>query len=157
MSIRFLLIYISLFMVIALIALFIAAPLWGLPLDTEKGEQIQLIQISIPIFVSYLSSAVTYATVGINFPEPTGERGKILRTVTCGSFTIFSVGLIISTMMFYETGHGILPNALDFRQYTNVITILLGLLAATTSVVSTCVFATKPVGSKSTSGSSDAL
>jgi len=143
MSIRFLIIYTSLFVVMALIVLFVAAPLWDLRLDTEKGEQIQLIQIGIPIFISYLSSAVTYATVGKEFPEPQGERGRILRTVTFGSFAIFIVGFSVSTVMFYKTGHGTLPNALDYRQYTNVITILLGLLAGTTSAVSTYIFATK--------------
>ena len=136
----------------ALIALFIAAPLWDLRLDTEKGEQIQLIQIGIPIFVSYLSNAVTYATVGKDFPEPQGERGRILRTVTFGCFAIFIVGFAISTLMFYKTGHGTLPNALDYRQYTNVITILLGLLAGTTSAVSTFIFATKPDTAKPTAG-----
>jgi MFS family permease len=142
-SIRFAIIYTSVFLVLALLVLFLAAPLWGLRLDTERGQQIQLIQIGIPIFLSYLASAVTYATVRAEFPEPTGERGKILRTITLGGFAIFVLGFIVSTLMFYQTANGTLPNALNFQQYTNVITILLGVLGVTTSAVSTFVFAAK--------------
>jgi hypothetical protein len=140
MSIRFAIIYTSLLLVLALIVLFLSAPLWGLRLDTEKGQQIQLIQIGIPIFLSYLANAVTYATTRATLPEPTGESGKILRAITVGGFGIFIVGFLVSTLMFYETANGSLPNALGFPQYTNVITILLGVLAVTTSAVSAFVF-----------------
>lgn len=58
MSIRITIIYASLIVVLASFVAFISGPLWGLRLDYEKGQQFQLIQIIIPTFVSYLSTAV---------------------------------------------------------------------------------------------------
>jgi hypothetical protein len=130
-------------MVGCLLVLFLISPVIGLPIDTEKGQQIQLIQIAIPTFISYLSAAVTYATVRAEFPEPTGERGKILRTIVVGSLAIFIIGFAVATIIFAEAGKGKIPNGLNYQQYTIVITFLLGILGATTSAVSAFVFATK--------------
>ena len=141
MSIRFTLIYASLFIVGLLIIVFLIGPFLDLPFDTEKGEHIQVMQIAIPTFISYLSAAVTYATVRTEFPEPVGERGKILRTITVGSLAIFMFGFAVATTIFYFSGRGIRPNSMSYQQYTIVITFLLGILGATTSAISVYVFA----------------
>jgi hypothetical protein len=143
LSIRFTIIYASLIIVGGLLVLFLMSPVIGLPLDTEKGQHIQVMQIAIPTFISYLSAAVTYATVRTAFPEPSGERGKILRTIVTGSLTVFIVGFSIATIIFAEAGNGRIPNGLNFQQYTVIITLLLGILGATTSSVSTFIFASK--------------
>ncbi len=143
MSIRFTIIYASLIIVGCLLVLFLIGPAIGLPFDAEKGQQIQVMQIAIPTFVSYLSAAVTYATVRTAFPEPAGEQGKILRTIVVGSLTVFIVGFSVATFIFAEAGNGRIPNGLSYQQYTVIITLLLGILGATTSSVSAFIFAAK--------------
>jgi hypothetical protein len=121
--------------------MFVSGPLWGLRLDYEKGEQLQLIQIILPVFVSYLSAAVTYAIAGKTFPEPDGERGKILRVITVGSFVIFLITLGLATAIYYYSADGTLQHGrLEFDKYRSVITSALSLLAATTSAITTFLF-----------------
>jgi hypothetical protein len=134
--------------VLIVIVAFISGPLWGLKLDYEKGQQMQLIQIALPTFLSYLSSAVAYASVGNIFPEPDGERGRILRLICLGGLSIFFVGFTLSTVMFYMSADGTLKQGrLEYGQYTNLITMLLGILGVTTSAVTTFIFAArKPRG-----------
>jgi hypothetical protein len=142
MSIRFTIIYASLISLAVILILFLSGPIWGLRLDYEKGQQIQLIQIAIPTFLSYLSAAVTYATTGRDFPEPVGERGHILRIVTIGGLAIFTIGFGLATAIYYESSAGRLPSGrLSFEQYSGVITLMIGLLGATTSAVATFTFA----------------
>ncbi|EJN13120.1 hypothetical protein PMI42_03511 [Bradyrhizobium sp. YR681] len=144
MSVRFTIIYASLFFVLLILVAFLTGPLWGLRLDYEKGQQMQLIQLCLPVFLSYLAAAVSYATVGKTLPEPTGERGKILRLVTLGGFTIFLVGVTVSTLMYFATANGWLKNGgLDFEKYSLTLTLLLGFLGSTTSTVSTFIFSAK--------------
>src|SRR4051812_10800697 len=103
MSLRFLIIYASLTIALVTIVAFVSGPVWGLPLDYAKGQQIQLIQIALPTFLSYLSMAVAYATVGNVFPEPGGERGRILRVVCLGGLIVFIAGFAVATTIFYLT------------------------------------------------------
>jgi hypothetical protein len=113
-------------------------------LDYAKGQQIQLIQIALPTFLSYLSMAVAYATVGNVFPEPKGERGRILRVICLGGLIIFVVGFSVATIIFYLSGTGQLRSGgLTFAQYSNVITIIMGVLGVTTSAVTTFIFAAR--------------
>lgn len=146
MSIRFFVIYSSLVVLLIVISVFITGKLWGLPLDYDKGEHIQIIQIAIPPFLTYLSSAVAYATAGNVFPEPRGERGHILRAITVGGTSIFAVGFIMATVVFYTSGRGISTNGLSYEQYSNVVTILLAILGATTSAVTAFIFAARNDG-----------
>jgi hypothetical protein len=142
MSIRFTIIYASLISVAVILIVYLSGPIWGLRLDYEKGQQIQLIQIGLPTFLSYLSAAVTYATAGRDFPEPTGERGRILRIVTIGGLVIFGIAFALATAIFYKSAEGRLTSSnLSFEQYSAVITLILGLLGATTSAVATFIFA----------------
>ncbi len=142
MSIRFTILYASLALVGMILVLYVSGPLWGLHLDYEKGQQIQLIQIATPTFLSYLSAAVTYATAGRDFPEPVGERGRILKTITIAGFAIFTIGFGLSTTIFFMSAAGRLSfGQLSFEQYTNLITLMIGLLGGTTSAVATYVFA----------------
>jgi hypothetical protein len=152
-SIRFFIIYVGLISVISIIVVFITGPVWGLRLDYERGQHIQLLQIATPTFLSYLSAAVAYASVGASFPEPRGERGQILRTVAVGGAAIFGIGFIVCTTVYYLSARGQLPNsALKFDQYTNLVTMLLGVLGATTSAVATFVFAAKKQDQNSVGG-----
>jgi hypothetical protein len=64
MSIRLFIVYFSLIMLGAVILAFWLGPEWGLRLDYEKGQHLQIIEIVAPVFVAYLSSAVTYALYG---------------------------------------------------------------------------------------------
>ena len=105
MSMRFFIIYASFSIVLAVIVAFVSGPLWGLPLDYEKGQHLQLIQIAIPPFVAYLTAAIAYAKSRNSFPEPRGERGRILRIVCLGGIVIFALGFAIATYVFYETGN----------------------------------------------------
>jgi hypothetical protein len=142
MSLRFTIIYLSLISISTILVLYLSGPLWGLRLDYEKGQQIQLIQIGIPTFLSYLSAAVTYATAGRDFPEPIGERGRILKTITVGGIIVFAIGFALATVVFYKSAEGSLPlGQLSFEQYTSLMTILIGLLGATTSAVAIYIFA----------------
>lgn len=121
---------------------FLLGPLWGLRLDYEKGQQFQLIQMITPLFISYISTAVTYATLGRSFPEPRGQRGRILRAVTFGSFALFMIGMIAATGMYYVSARGyLLYGHLDFDHYNAAVTGLLAFLAAVTSAISTFIFA----------------
>lgn len=141
MSIRFSIIYFSLFLILVAVVAFATGPVWGLRLDYEKGEQIQLIQIIIPTFLAYLSAAITYATARKTFREPRGERGHILRVITLGSMLIFVVGIIAATVVFHMSGSGKLANgAISFSQYSSIVSVLLGVLAATTTAISTYIF-----------------
>jgi hypothetical protein len=150
MSLRFSIIYTSAIIVVITMAAFISGPLWGLRLDYEKGQQIQLLQIVTPTFISYLGAAVTYATVGSEFPEPGGERGKILRIVTLSGFVIFVVGFLISTTIYYLSANGTLKlGHMEYAQYSSILTLLLGTLSVTTSVVSTYIFAARKSGKRS--------
>lgn len=144
MSIRFSIIYLSLAVVFITILLFVSGPLWDLRLDYEKGQQMQLIQMTTPLFVSYLSAAVAYAISGKETPEPTGERGKILRVMVIGAFLIFIVGAAVGTTMYYISANGTLKSGrLEFDRYSALMTLLLSILGATTSAISMYVFAGK--------------
>ncbi len=144
MSIRFFIIYASLGIVLTMIVAILSGPFWGLRLDYEKGQQLQLIQIAIPTFLSYLTSAVAYASVGNVFSEPKGERGRILRIISIGGILIFIAGFLLSTALYYVSANGELHfGQLSFEQYTNLITLLLGVLGVTTSAVTTFIFAAK--------------
>lgn len=144
MSLRFIVVHSSLAIVLAVLTVFASGPLWGLVLDYPRGQQIQLIQLVLPTFLSYLSSAVTYATVGAEFSEPEGERGKLLRTVCIGGLIIFVVAFFVSTLVYYLSANGTLQaGRLDFARYTNIITLLLSVLAVTTSAVTAVIFAAK--------------
>jgi len=141
MSIRFSIIYFSLFLILSAVVAFVTGPIWGFRLDYEKGEQIQLIQIIIPTFLAYLSAAITYATSRKTFREPGGERGRILRVITFGSILIFVFGVVAATVLFHLSGSGAIENgSISFSQYSSIISVLLGILAATTTAISTYVF-----------------
>lgn len=145
MSIRFWTIYGSLVAIALTIAAFLLGPLWGLRLDYEKGQQWQLIQTIVPLFASYVSAAVVYATTGKPTSEPRGQRGKILRVTAIGSSLLFVAGMLIATTMYYFSANGTLQHGqLDFDRYSTVITFLLGLLGATTSGITATIFSGKP-------------
>jgi hypothetical protein len=88
MSIRIGLIYSSLAIVFLTFVAFLSGPLWGLRLDYEKGQQFLLIQIIVPTFVSFLSSAGVHATSEKSFPEPRGQKGRILRAIYTSNFFV---------------------------------------------------------------------
>src|SRR5450759_1767006 len=137
MSVRIALTYASLVIVLCTFVAFISGPLWGLRLDYEKGQQLQLIQIIIPTFLSFLLSAVIHATSGGAFPEPRGQKGKILSAITIGSLAIFSIGTVVATVVYYFSANGAIEyGRLDFDKYSFTITLLLGVLAATMSGIS---------------------
>lgn len=141
MSVRIVVIYSSLIVVLASFVVFISGPIWGLRLDYEKGQQLQLIQIITPTFVSYLSTAVVYAAFSKAIPEPQGQRGQILRIVSVGVLCIFAAGIVVATAMYYFSANGALQyGRLNFERYSMIITMLLGLLAATTSAVAAFLF-----------------
>jgi hypothetical protein len=144
MSIRFTIIYASFAFVLLVLLAFLTGPLWGLRLDYEKGQQMQLIQLCVPVFLSYLASAVAYARGDSSLPEPKGERGQILKVLTVGGLGVFLIGMIVSTTIYFLTANGSLKQGgLDFARYSLTITLLLGILGATTSAVSIYVFSTK--------------
>jgi hypothetical protein len=141
MSIRITLIYASLIAVLVIFAAFISGPLWGLRLDYEKGQQLELIRVIAPTFLSYLSSGVIYAMLGRETAEPKGERGKILRSISYGALVIFAVGFVVATAMYYFSANGTLQyGRLDFDTYSTIITMLLGVLAATTAAITAYLF-----------------
>lgn len=141
MSVRFFLIYASLLSVFLTICLFLLSPLFGLGLDHEKGEHLQVIQIIIPTFLGYLTAAVTYATSKASFREPRGEKGRILQIVTVGSVLVFFFGVLLATVVFgLSSQEGSTLPGVSFSQYSSIVSILLGILSATTSAVSAFIF-----------------
>lgn len=143
MSVRFIIIYGSMLCMLVSVSIFISGPFWGLGLDYQKGEHVHLLQIIAPVFISYLSAAVVYATSSKKIREPRGEKGRILRVISIFSISLFLVGLFLSTVLFYYSSLGRLQGvALSFSQYTNIITLLLSLLAGTTTTVVTFIFGT---------------
>ena len=144
MSIRFTIIYVSLGIVLITLVALMTGPVWGLRLDYEKGQRLQLIQVIIPVFLTYLSTAVTYVTSGKAFPEPRGERGKILRIITLGAFSVFIAVMIAATTMYYKSANGTLRyGQLDFDSYSTVLTLMMGFLGVTTSAISVFIFSAK--------------
>jgi hypothetical protein len=121
---------------------YLSGPLWNLPLDYQKGQQLQLLQIAAPTFLSYLASAATYAISGQTFPEPEGERGAILRRIAAGGIALFLAGFVLATAVFFISGSGRMAvEVIDFKTYSNLITLLVGLLSVTTTAVASFVFA----------------
>ena len=144
MSIRFTIIYVSLGIVLITLVALMTGPAWGLRLDYEKGQRLQLIQVIIPVFLTYLSTAVTYVTCGNPFPEPRGERGKILRIITLGAFSVFIAVMIVATTMYYQSANGTLRyGQLDFDAYSTVLALMMGFLGVTTSAISIFIFSVK--------------
>lgn len=140
MSIRFFLIYASFATVLFILATFLTGPFWGLPLDYEKGQHLQLVQIALPPFIAYLTAAVAFARAGISLAEPKGERGRMLRLLCQGGLVVFVLGFALATCLFYATGRGLIVSGLNYGQYSTVITLILAVLGATTSAVSAIVF-----------------
>lgn len=141
MSIRFTIIYVSLGVVFATFVAVLTGPMWGLRLDYEKGQRLQLIQVIIPIFLTYLSTAIAYATIGKPFAEPRGERGRVLRVITAGAFMIFILVMIVATTVYYKSANGTLQyGRLDFDGYSSIMALLMGFLGITTSAVSMSIF-----------------
>jgi hypothetical protein len=145
MSIRFTIVYVSLGVVFVTLVALVAGPMWGLRIDYEKGQRLQLIQVIIPIFLTYLSTAIAYATLGRPFPEPQGERGRLLRLITAGAFIIFVVVMIVATVVYYESANGtLLYGRLDFDGYSTLIALMMGFLGITTSAISMFIFSARP-------------
>lgn len=140
MSIRFFLIYASFATVVVILTTFLTGPFWGLPLDYEKGQHLQLIQIVLPPFIAYLTAAVAFAKAGVSFAEPKGERGQMLRALCLGGLVVFAMCFALATYVFYATGRGLLASGLSYGQYSAIITLILAVLGATTSAVSAIVF-----------------
>jgi hypothetical protein len=144
MRLRYLLIYASLIIIFLSLIGFMTGPIWGLRLDYEKGQQLQVIQIIIPTFLSYLAAAVVYVTKGASFVEPRGERGRILTIITIGVLAIFASGMITSIALYYFYANGTLRTSyFTFERLCQVMSILLGIMAATTTAVSTYLFTAK--------------
>jgi hypothetical protein len=97
---------------------------------------------------------VAYAIAGNVFPEPRGERGRILRIVSFGGLAVFALGFTTATVMYYLSANGTVTyGRLGYDQYTNIVTMILGILALTTSGVTTYIFAAKKVQSTPSSDS----
>jgi hypothetical protein len=144
MQLRDLIVYTSLVAVFVAVIGFLTGPLWGLRLDYEKGQQIQLIQMTIPTFLSYVALAVVYATKGKSLPEPRGQRQRILYVVTIGALIIFIAGMIASTALYYFYANGTFrASHFNFEKYTLMISLLLSVLAVTITTISTHLFDVK--------------
>jgi hypothetical protein len=117
---------------------FVLAPAIGYPL--YYADAINVLKIIIPIFASYLGAAVLFLGTGENVEveeQPNAMLGLLVRWPVI----IFSLGMVALLVGFplsnggKFSGSGMTPNTLSL-----LVSILTGLLAATTGAISSFLF-----------------
>lgn len=130
---------------------FLVAPAIGFPLEYEHA--IRLLQISTPVFFGYLGSASRFV-FNANQQSETAHlhvKNPLMGLLIRGPFIIF--GLVSVTCLFAfgfsNSTHAAPGTGMDVDTLATIITTVLGLLAVTTNVAVSALFAVGPSAAQS--------
>lgn len=122
---------------------FLVAPAVGYPLEYEHA--IRLLQISIPIFFGYLGSASRFVFHSGRQREEENARvsNPLMGMLIRGPFIVFGVASVASLFAFgFSNRVGATPGiGMNIDTLATSITTILGLLAVTTNVAVSALFA----------------
>lgn len=132
---------------------FLVAPAIGFPLEYEHA--IRLLQISTPVFFGYLGSASRFV-FNVNQPEAVHLRVKnpLMGLLVRGPFIVFGLASVACLFAFgFSNSINAAPGTgMDVDTLATIITTVLGLLAVTTNVAVSALFAVSSANEKSESG-----
>jgi hypothetical protein len=122
---------------VQMIFLFIG-PSVGFPLDYTKS--IQLLQIVSPVFLGYLGSATHF--VFMTPPPQVQANNQFLGPLVIGPIAIYAVAIVaLFSAFWYSNRPGApIPGGMSPDNLSTSLTIALGLLAATTSIIVSFLF-----------------
>jgi hypothetical protein len=133
----------SLSLTAALFAFFLLAPATGFPLVFDQS--LRILQIVLPVFLGYLGSASSFVFRSDSSEDQLAFRrgtSSLASLLTLGPVLAFTIALSALIIAFGVTNR---PNAppgsgISIDQLTTGISIILGLLAVTTSVAVNYLF-----------------
>jgi hypothetical protein len=117
----------------------IVAPVFGLPLEYPKN--LNLLQITSPVFVGYLGSAVHF--IFMTPPPEIPARIQFLGLLVKGPIIIYACAIISAFAAFAFSNRAGAPigGGMSVDNLATAISIALGLLAATTGAIIAFLFA----------------
>lgn len=121
---------------------FITGRLWHFPLDYADGQDIPLVQLTIPPFFAVLGSAAGFLRDPAEIQIAPANR-VLLRVMTWIPCLVFLTLFAIVTTVFHISNQPGSEAFFSLSSYRNWITILLGLISATVPAVSAAMFKAK--------------
>ncbi|MEM5474394.1 hypothetical protein WNZ14_21915 [Hoeflea sp. AS60] len=131
----------SLFLFLSITAFFILATSLGFPLDYDQS--ISVVKQITPVFIGYIGQSAYYLiSKSSELLDISGVRIKLLYILSISPFLIFSslfcaIIFAFSASNFPDNPPG---EGMSFSQLTDWFTIILGLFAATASIVTAWIF-----------------
>jgi hypothetical protein len=139
------LIYASLLLVGAEVTFLALAPVVGFPL--EYSQAIKLIEITFPVLLGYLGSAA-YFVVGAadQTPNPHAQTAPEFGLMVRGPVLVFAFATIVTLVAFAisNRANAAPGEGMSFDSLSGILTLILGILTATTSVISAHIFGRSP-------------
>ena len=135
-----------------LMFLLLAQPL-HMRFNYATEENLRLIDVVLPTFLGYLGSAAHFLFNSNKGREVDEENAGLLKLLVHGPFILFIICTSALFYTYYET-HLPLPDDaprvdyLKFSDLSRYLSFLLGILAATVSVVSAYLFGSNPASPK---------
>lgn len=131
---------------------FLLGPAFGFPLEFQQA--IKLVQLSLPVFLGYLGAAAHFMFSPPERPDLTLNTPSLMALMVRGPLIVFAAGAISALVGFAWTNRASAPPGIGMSldNLMTVVSLLLGFLAVTTSVVSAYLFA---VERRSTNQKSD--
>jgi hypothetical protein len=131
-----------------IIFLIMAQPL-GMQFDFGQNQNLRLIDVVLPTFIGYLTSAAHFLFNDQRGRDIRVQNEDLLKIMIHGPFIIFAVAVIC---LFYahQWSNQVQPSAdpridhMDFGTLSRYLSILLGLLAATVTIISANLFGAPP-------------
>jgi hypothetical protein len=124
----------SLAMTGVLVMFFLIAPEF-LPFNPGRGENVQLIEITLPVFFGYLTSASHFLFQSSSSPGRFGGDERLLFLMVVGPCVVFSILFVALFVIFYF-------RHLVFSDLSKWYSIILSLLTSTIGIISANIFLT---------------
>lgn len=129
-------------LIVGFLLLFVAAPIFfGYPLDHQ--QRMRLIQLILPVFIGYLSSAIKYKFSNkTNKLKLNKSNDPAIRLLIKGSVYLFAFGMLLFWIEFWYTNRPNSPlgTGITIDQLVWYITVMLVLLTGTTGHIVASLF-----------------
>jgi hypothetical protein len=133
---------------VLIVFLILAQPL-GMRFDYAQEQNLRLIDVVLPTFLGYLGAASHFIFNANRGREVDPEHAGMLRLLVHGPFLIFIAAVAALFFSHYMAHRPLLDDEpridrMDFATLSRYLSLCLGLLAATVSVVSSYLFGSTP-------------
>ena len=124
---------------------FLLAPALGYPLVYDQS--LRLLELMSPALFGYVGTAVTYAVSKKNSNDPEPKHSSLFATLVRAPLMLYAIITVAAFFAFGWTNRSAASpgSGMNIDQLSAVMTLALSLLAVTTTVLVTYLFATKSV------------